>query len=148
MGWDGSESLCCQAPQQPPLKGVSDTALLITGTLHALNFQGFLTFWQKTLECSTEVATQYCAYAVVVQEAVVALREENGRAGQQGPSALAKGRADSEVSQEILRLYEVLMNNFIQKMGVLLEARSVQHRTLKLPDWQVLLRMSNEALDR
>mmetsp|Transcript_10019 Transcript_10019/g.22476 ORF Transcript_10019/g.22476 Transcript_10019/m.22476 type:complete len:1009 (+) Transcript_10019:101-3127(+) len=134
---------------EPEKRTVSDSTLMITGTLTALSFDGFVTFWTRTMQTSIEVAERYCSYAALVQQVVVALREE---AAQEPPVAASAsyrpGRSDDDVSYEILRLYEVLMNNFLQKMGVLLEARQKEHRTLKTADWQVLLKVSNDGLDK
>jgi len=57
-------------------------------------------------------------------------------------------RGQVEVSAELLRLFEVIMNLLLQKTGVFLQARQGEHQNLKVSDWQQLLQITNNSLDK
>jgi len=103
--------------------------------LCALSFESFLVFWRLMLQDCLEVAMRFCEYAALIASSVASLSLEEA-SGELGPEG------------ELLRLFEVVMNSYLQKLGVLLQARQSEHKTLKAHDWRKLLKLSYDALDK
>mmetsp|Transcript_119860 Transcript_119860/g.208063 ORF Transcript_119860/g.208063 Transcript_119860/m.208063 type:complete len:986 (+) Transcript_119860:111-3068(+) len=115
----------------------------ISSALLGLPFESFLSFWKQILRSCIDIAHRFCEFAALVQETAAHLSKsaEDG-----GNSNLQPG--DVEVSGEVLRLFEVIMNSMLQKTGVLLQARQGAHQSLKVADWHQLLDFTQEVLEK
>lgn len=128
------------AVREPAPDGDALAGAGISGALCSLSFEAFLEFWKQTVQNCVGIASRFCDYAVLMQGAA---------SDAQLPDAGASGGPrEAEVANELLRLFEVIMNSLLQKVGVLLQARKAEHQTLKVPQWQRLLECSNECLDK
>jgi len=102
-----------------------------------------------------DIARRFHDYAILVHTAAAALTSKDGSsmpppgvpdAGTSGTRGISNAEVD--VSGELVRLFEVLMNSLLQKIGVLLQARQGSNSSLEVSDWQGLLRFTYEALDK
>lgn len=130
--------------------GVKD----ISSALLGLSFESFLSFWRQIMQSCIDIAHRFGEFAALVQETAEAHQnrastEESSRPGSDANAAVAShSRGDAEVSSELLRLFEVIMNSMLQKTGVLLQARQGEHQSLKVADWHQLLDFTQEVLDK
>lgn len=115
----------------------------ISASLRSLPFESFLVFWRHMLQSGVDVANRFFEYAVLVQGTV-----QQGLGGSGEVAEARSSKEDIEVSSELLRLYEVIINSLLQKIGVFLQARQGEHQQLKVKEWQALLTFTGCTLDR
>lgn len=121
-----------QKPQAPAGDG-GQAAAGISAALCALSFDSFLEFWKRLLAFVANLAESFSRYAALVQETSQELTAES---------------SDSELSAELLRLFEVTISSALKIAGALLQARQAEHQSLKLVDWQKFLGITNGALEQ
>lgn len=127
-------------PSPAAAKGAAEAAAAgITQALSTLNLEGFQAFWLQLLQDCEDVAARFCEFALLVQDTATSPPQHD----EQVPSAPQAG-----LEGELLRLLEVIMNSYLQKVGVLLQARQAEHRTVTTADWKKLLKLSYASLDR
>lgn len=103
----------------------------ISAQLCNLSFHYFLLFWRRILQDCLEVAARFCEFAFVIQT-----------------SLLEQDLSASGIEPDLHRLFEVVMNSYLQKAGVLLQTRQAEHRAMRSTEWKKLLRLSYDALDK
>ena len=114
----------------------------ISAVLCALSFEGFLAFWRQIMSDCIDIAERFGQYAVLVDS----MAQEGSAAGS-GAVASTAPAAKLGLSNELLRLFEVIMNEWLKKIGVLLQARQAEHQSLNTQDWQKLLTFTYSTLD-
>jgi len=138
-----------------------DAAAGISTALTSLTYDNFFIFWKRMMQDCVNVAERFVDYAVLIQETATSAGDEcepasssssSAPAGLGSLGAIGRSSTGVEASGELLRLFEVIMNSLLQKVGVLLQARHGDQRRSqccpKLGDWQRFLKMTNEALDK
>merc|ERR1719272_634156 len=104
------------------------------------------------MQSCVDVARRFCDYAVLVHDscnvAPGGAQQCLETADQASSSSGRASRGEVDVSGELLRLFEVIMNLLLQKTGVFLQARQAEHQNLKVHDWQQLLQFTNGSLDK
>lgn len=107
----------------------------LAAALSSLSFDSFFVFWRIMLQDCLEVAMRFVEFASLIASAVAS-------------HAAADAPADAGPESELLRLFEVLLNSHLQKLGVLLQARQNEHRAIKAHEWKKLLKLTYDALDK
>jgi len=156
----GTDSVA-QAEEAPlggdaPRQSESLAAADISAALRSLPFEKFRGFWKRLMRSCVHIASRFCEYASLVgaeAESDTAVdcsarptemvSAPAFRAGSGSPR-----KCEMEVSTELLRLLQVVMNSLLQKIGVLLQARQSEHRVLKMADWQPFLKFTNSAIEQ
>jgi hypothetical protein len=119
----------------------------ITAALCSLSFDSFLSFWMRIIKSCVDIARRFSNYAALVQSSTSSSSCSATEVQSAATSSSRSSRGEVEVSSELLRLFEVIMNLLLQKTGVFLQARQGEHQNLKVPDWQRLLQFTNASLD-